>query len=259
MQDIKREKTENHNEHTLVIEGRNAVLEAFRSGRTIDKLFVLDGCQDGPVRTIVREAKKHGTLLNFVGKERLNQLSQTGKHQGVIAYAAAYDYAEIDDMLKLAGERGEDPFLFILDGIEDPHNLGAIIRTANIVGAHGGIIPKRRAAGLTATVAKTSAGALNYTPVAKVTNLVKTIEELKEKGLWFVCADMDGETMYDLNLTGPVGLVIGNEGEGVSRLVKEKCDFIAGIPMKGEITSLNASVAGGVLAYEILRQRMHKA
>ncbi|HJC33857.1 23S rRNA (guanosine(2251)-2'-O)-methyltransferase RlmB [Mediterraneibacter glycyrrhizinilyticus] len=259
MQDIKREKTENHNEHTLVIEGRNAVLEAFRSGRTIDKLFVLDGCQDGPVRTIVREAKKHGTLLNFVGKERLNQLSQTGKHQGVIAYAAAYDYAEIDDMLKLAGERGEDPFLFILDGIEDPHNLGAIIRTANIVGAHGVIIPKRRAAGLTATVAKTSAGALNYTPVAKVTNLVKTIEELKEKGLWFVCADMDGETMYDLNLTGPVGLVIGNEGEGVSRLVKEKCDFIAGIPMKGEITSLNASVAGGVLAYEILRQRMHKA
>lgn len=259
MQDIKREKTENHNEHTLVIEGRNAVLEAFRSGRTIDKLFVLDGCQDGPVRTIVREAKKHGTLLNFVGKERLNQLSQTGKHQGVIAYAAAYDYAEIDDMLKLAGERGEDPFLFILDGIEDPHNLGAIIRTANIVGAHGVIIPKRRAAGLTATVAKTSAGALNYTPVAKVTNLVKTIEELKEEGLWFVCADMDGETMYDLNLTGPVGLVIGNEGEGVSRLVKEKCDYIAGIPMKGEITSLNASVAGGVLAYEILRQRMHKA
>lgn len=259
MQDIKREKTENHNEHTLVIEGRNAVLEAFRSGRTIDKLFVLDGCQDGPVRTIVREAKKHGTLLNFVGKERLNQLSQTGKHQGVIAYAAAYDYAEIDDMLKLAGERGEDPFLFILDGIEDPHNLGAIIRTANIVGAHGVIIPKRRAAGLTAIVAKTSAGALNYTPVAKVTNLVKTIEELKGKGLWFVCADMDGETMYDLNLTGPVGLVIGNEGEGVSRLVKEKCDFIAGIPMKGEITSLNASVAGGVLAYEILRQRMHKA
>lgn len=259
MQDIKREKTENHNEHTLVIEGRNAVLEAFRSGRTIDKLFVLDGCQDGPVRTIVREAKKHGTLLNFVGKERLNQLSQTGKHQGVIAYAAAYDYAEIDDMLKLAGERGEDPFLFILDGIEDPHNLGAIIRTANIVGAHGVIIPKRRAAGLTATVAKTSAGALNYTPVAKVTNLVKTIEELKEKGLWFVCADMDGETMYDLNLTGPVGLVIGNEGEGVSRLVKEKCDYIAGIPMKGEITSLNASVASGVLAYEILRQRMHKA
>lgn len=259
MQDIKKENTENQNSHTLVIEGRNAVLEAFRSGRTIDKLFVLDGCQDGPVRTIIREAKKHGALLNFVGRDRLNQLSQTGKHQGVIAYAAAYDYSEVDDMLKLAEERGEDPFLILLDGIEDPHNLGAIIRTANIVGAHGVIIPKRRAAGLTATVAKTSAGALNYTPVAKVTNLVKTIEELKEKGLWFVCADMGGETMYDLNLTGPIGLVIGNEGEGVSRLVKEKCDFIAGIPMKGEITSLNASVAGGVLAYEILRQRLHKA
>lgn len=258
MQDMKNDNTENQNSHTLVIEGRNAVLEAFRSGRTIDKLFVLDGCQDGPVRTIVREGKKQGALLSFVSRERLNQLSQTGKHQGVIAYAAAYDYSEIDDMLKLAEERGEDPFLILLDGIEDPHNLGAIIRTANIAGAHGVIIPKRRAAGLTATVAKTSAGALNYTPVAKVTNLVKTIEELKERGLWFVCADMDGEIMYNLNLTGPIGLVIGNEGEGVSRLVREKCDFIAGIPMKGEITSLNASVAGGVLAYEIVRQRFGK-
>ena len=245
-------------EHTLVIEGRNAVLEAFRSGRTIDKLFVLDGCQDGPVRTIVREAKKHDTIINFVGKERLSQLTQTGKHQGVIAYAAAYAYSEIDDMLKLAEERGEDPFLIMLDGIEDPHNLGAIIRTANIAGAHGVIIPKRRAASLTATVAKTSAGALNYTPVAKVTNLVKTMEELKEKGLWFACADMDGEPMYGLNLTGPIGLVIGSEGEGVSRLVKENCDFTAAIPMKGEITSLNASVACGILAYEVVRQRIQK-
>lgn len=245
-------------EHTLVIEGRNAVLEAFRSGRTIDKLFVLDGCQDGPVRTIVREAKKHDTIINFVGKERLSQLTQTGKHQGVIAYAAAYAYSEIEDMLKLAGERGEDPFLILLDGIEDPHNLGAIIRTANIAGAHGVIIPKRRAASLTATVAKTSAGALNYTPVAKVTNLVKTMDELKEKGLWFACADMDGEPMYGLNLTGPIGLVIGSEGEGVSRLVKENCDFTAAIPMKGEITSLNASVACGILAYEVVRQRIQK-
>ena len=241
------------------IEGRNAVLEAFRSGRTVDKLFVLEHCEDGPVRTILREAKKQNTIVKFVKKERLDQMSQTGTHQGVIAQTAAYAYAEVEDILEAAKKKGEDPFIFVLDNIEDPHNLGAIIRTANIVGAHGVIIPKRRAAGLTATVAKTSAGALNYTPVAKVTNLVKTIEELKEKGLWFVCADMDGETMYDLNLTGPVGLVIGNEGEGVSRLVKEKCDFIAGIPMKGEITSLNASVAGGVLAYEILRQRMHKA
>lgn len=256
MQENSREYSDNNKEHTLVIEGRNAVLEAFRSGRTIDKVFVLDGCQDGPVRTIVRETKKHGAILSFVTKERLAQLTQTGRHQGVIAYAAAYDYAQVDDMLRLAEERKEDPFLILLDGIEDPHNLGAIIRTANIAGAHGVIIPKRRAAGLTATVAKTSAGALNYTPVAKVTNLVKTMEELKEKGLWFVCADMDGQPMYDLNLTGPIGLVIGSEGDGVSRLVRENCDFVAAIPMKGQITSLNASVAGGVLAYEIVRQRI---
>lgn len=243
-------------EHTLVIEGRNAVLEAFRSGKPIDKVFILNGCQDGPVRTIVREARKHDSILNFVEKDRLNQMSQTGKHQGVIAYAAAYEYAEVEDMFKLAEERGEDPFFFLLDNIEDPHNLGAIIRTANLAGAHGVIIPKRRAVGLTATVARTSAGALNYTPVAKVTNLAKTMDELKERGMWFVCADMKGETMYRLNLTGSIGLVIGNEGEGVSRLVRENCDFTAAIPMKGEIDSLNASVAAGVLAYEIVRQRM---
>lgn len=242
----------------LMIEGRNPVLEAFRSGKTIDKIFVLDGCQDGPIRTIVREAKKHDTVLNFVGRERLNQISGTGKHQGVIAFAAAYEYAQVEDMLKLAGSRGEDPFLILLDNIEDPHNLGAIIRTANAAGAHGVIIPKRRASGLTATVAKTSAGALNYTPVAKVTNLSRTMEELKQQGMWFVCADMKGEAMYRLNLTGPIGLVIGSEGEGVGRLVKEKCDFTAAIPMKGEIDSLNASVAAGVLAYEIVRQRMYK-
>ena len=240
----------------LTIEGRNAVLEAFRSGKTIDKLFVLDGCQDGPVRTIVREAKKYDTIINYVAKERLDQMSETGKHQGVIAYAAAYEYAEVEDMLKLAEEKGEPPFLFLLDGIEDPHNLGAIIRTANLAGAHGVIIPKRRAVGLTATVAKTSAGALNYTPVAKVTNLTAAMEDLKKKGLWFVCADMGGEVMYKMNLTGPIGLVIGNEGEGVSKLVKEHCDMVASIPMKGDIDSLNASVAAGVLAYEIVRQRL---
>ena len=238
------------------IEGRNAVLEAFRSGKPVDKLFVLDGCQDGPVRTIIREARKHDTIIQLVEKERLHQLSETGRHQGVIAYTASYEYAEVEDMLALAKERGEDPFLVLLDGIEDPHNLGAIIRTANLAGAHGVIIPKRRAVGLTATVAKTSAGALNYTPVAKVTNLVKTMEELKKEGLWFVCADMGGEKMYDLNLKGPIGLVIGNEGEGVSRLVKETCDYVASIPMHGDIDSLNASVAAGVLAYEIVRQRM---
>ena len=246
-------KQENRFEETM-IEGRNAVLEAFRSGKTVDKLFVLDGCQDGPVKTITREAKKQNTIIHYVAKERLDQLSETGKHQGVIAQA--YRYAEVEDMLKLAEEKGEPPFLFILDGIEDPHNLGAIIRTANLAGAHGVIIPKRRAVGLTSTVAKTSAGALNYTPVAKVTNISATIEELKERGLWFVCADMGGESMYRLDLKGPIGLVIGNEGEGVSRLVREKCDFIASIPMKGDIDSLNASVAAGVLAYEIVRQRM---
>lgn len=240
------------------IEGRNAVLEAFRSGKPVDKLYVLDGCQDGPVRTIIREARKHDTLIQFVEKERLSQLSETGHHQGVIAFTAAYEYSEVSDMLELARKKGEDPFLILLDNIEDPHNLGAIIRTANLTGAHGVIIPKRRAVGLTATVAKTSAGALNYTPVAKVTNLKKTMEDLKKEGLWFVCADMGGETMYDLNLTGPIGLVIGNEGEGVSRLVRETCDFIASIPMKGEIDSLNASVAAGVLAYEIVRQRLPK-
>lgn len=239
----------------LKIEGRNAVLEAFRSGKTIDKLFVLDGCQDGPIRSITREARKQKTLVQFVSKERLDGLSESGKHQGVIAIAAAYAYAEVEDILENARKKGEPPFIVLLDGIEDPHNLGAIIRTANLAGAHGVIIPKRRAVGLTAVVAKTSAGALNYTPVAKVTNLTVTMEELKKEGLWFVCADMDGTDMYDLDLKGPIGLVIGNEGEGVSRLVKESCDFVASIPMKGDIDSLNASVATGVLAYEILRQR----
>lgn len=239
----------------LMIEGRNAVIEAFRSGKTIDKLYLLDGCQDGPMMTIRREAKKQDTILKYVDKERLDQMSQTGKHQGVIACAAAYSYAEVDDILKRAREKGEDPFLLILDGIEDPHNLGAIIRTANLAGAHGVIIPKNRAVGLTAAVARTSAGAINYTLVAKVTNLAKTIEELKKEGIWFVCADMGGTMMYDLNLKGAIGLVIGNEGNGVSRLVKKKCDMTVAIPMKGEIDSLNASVAAGVLAYEIVRQR----
>lgn len=242
----------------LTIEGRNAVLEAFRAGKTIDKLFVLDGCQDGPVRTILREAKKTDCIVNFVKKERLDQMSETGKHQGVIAYAAAYEYGTVEEMLERAKEKNEQPFLILLDNIEDPHNLGSIIRTANQVGAHGVIIPKRRAVGLTATVAKASAGAINYTPVAKVTNLVKTMDELKKQGMWFVCGDMGGDSMYSLDLTGSMGVVIGNEGEGVSRLVKENCDFVATIPMFGDIDSLNASVAMGVLSYEIVRQRMAK-
>ena len=240
----------------FTIEGRNAVLEAYRAGKTIDKLYVQDGVKDGPIQSIIREAKKQDTIVNFVSRERLNQMSEEGHHQGVIAHAAAYEYAEVEDILKAAEDKGEPPFIFLLDGIEDPHNLGAIIRTANLAGAHGVIIPKRRASGLTAVVAKTSAGALNYTPVAKVTNLAATIEELKEKGLWFVCADMNGELMYRLNLKGPVGLVIGGEGDGVGRLVREKCDMVASIPMKGNIDSLNASVAAGVLAYEIVRQRL---
>lgn len=240
----------------FTIEGRNAVIEAIRSGKPIDKVYILDGCQDGPVMTIKREAKKHGCMMKFVDKERLDQLSETGKHQGVIAIAAAYEYADLEDLFANAEKKGESPFFILLDNIEDPHNLGAIIRTANLAGAHGVIIPKNRAVGLTATVARTSAGALNYTPVAKVTNLGRTIDELKERGMWFVCADMDGTKMYDLNLKGSIGLVIGNEGEGVSRLVKEKCDMVASIPMKGDIDSLNASVATGVLAYEIVRQRM---
>ena len=240
----------------FVIEGRNAVIEVFRAGKTVDKLFVLEHCKEGSMNTVLREAKKHDTIINYVKKERLDQMSETGKHQGVIAYIAAFEYATVDDILKKAEDKGEPPFVVILDDIEDPHNLGAIIRTANLAGAHGVIIPKHRAAGLTATAVKASDWAVSYTPVAKVTNISKTIEELKDKGLWFVCADMGGTTMYDLDLKGPIGLVVGNEGKGVSRLVKEKCDFIASIPMFGDIDSLNASVATGVLAYEIVRQRM---
>ena len=237
------------------IEGRNAVLEALRAGKPIDKLYVLDGCPDGPVRTIIREAKKGDTIINYVKKERLDQLSETGHHQGVIAMAASYEYATVEDILEKEKKKGEAPFIFVLDNIEDPHNLGAMIRTANLAGAHGVIIPKRRAVGLTPTVARTSAGAINYTPVAKVTNLKQTMEQLKKEGMWFVCADMDGTPYYQMDLKGPMGLVIGNEGEGVSRLIKETCDFVASIPMKGDIDSLNASVAAGVLAFEIARQR----
>lgn len=242
-------------EEEFTIEGRNPVMEAFRSGKTIDRLYILDGCKDGPVLSIVREAKKQGSLINYVKKERLEQMSETGKHQGVIAYLASYAYSKLEDIFALAEKKGEPPFVVLLDELEDPHNVGAIIRTANLAGAHGVILPKRRAAGLTAAVAKASAGALYYTPVVRVTNLTATMEELKKRGLWFVCADMNGTVMYDLNLTGAIGLVIGNEGSGVSRLVREACDMTASIPMKGDIDSLNASVAMGVLAYEIVRQR----
>ena len=244
------------NRESSYIEGRHSVLEAYRAGQLIERLFVKKDCKDGPILTILREAKKAGTMVDFVTVDRLNHMSETGNHQGVIANLSAFHYSEMEDIFSLAEKKGEPPFIFLLDGIEDPHNLGAIIRTANLAGAHGVIIPKRRAVGLTSTVVKASAGAIHYTPVVKVTNMVNTMEELKERGIWFACADMDGEIMYRHNLTGPIGLVIGNEGKGVSRLVKEHCDYVASIPMAGDIDSLNASVAAGVLAYEIVRQRI---
>ena len=244
--------SENH------IEGRNAVLEAFRSGKTIDKLYVQKGLKDGPVQSILRAADKTDTMVKMVEKDRLDQMSETGKHQGVIAVAASYAYAEVEDILECARKKGEDPFILLLDGIEDPHNLGAIIRTANLAGAHGVIIPKNRAAGLTAVVARTSAGALNYTPVAKVTNMKQTIEKLKEQGLWFACAAMDGEVMYRQNLKGPLGLVIGNEGNGLSKEIADCADTYIRIPMEGKVESLNAAISATLLMYECNRQRRKK-
>ena len=238
------------------LEGKHSVLEALRADQTVERLFVIKGAADSQIQTILREAKKHHVMVDFVDKERLDHMSQTDHHQGVIAKLAAFKYAELSDMFDDSEKSGEPPFFFILDGIEDPHNLGAIIRTAHQAGAHGVIIPKRRAVGLTATAVAASAGAVNHIPVARVSNLSDTIKELKDKGLWFVCADMDGTTMYDLDLTGPIGVVVGSEGSGVSRLVKENCDLVASIPMKGRIDSLNASVAAGILGYEIVRQRL---
>lgn len=238
------------------IEGRHAVAEALRAGHSADKLYVLEGCKDGPVMSIVHGARKKGAVIQFVSRERLDQLSETKKHQGVIMRMAAYEYKTVEEILEKARNQGEPPFIFLLDGVEDPYNLGAIVRTANQVGAHGVIIPKKRAAGLTAGTARASAGALNYVPVARVTNLVRTIEQLKKLGIWFVCADMDGKIMYQVDLKGALGLVIGGEGGGVSRLVREACDYTASIPMQGDVDSLNASVAAGVLAYEAVRQRL---
>ena len=239
-----------------VIAGRNAVTEALKAGRPIDSILVRRGEKNGSVSSILRMAKQAGIPVKEVDSRKLDGMCGGENHQGVIAMAAVHAFSEVEDIFALAESRNEPPFILVCDEIADPHNLGAIIRTANLAGAHGVVIPKRRAVGLTATVAKTSAGAINYTPVAKVTNLTAAIKELKEKGLWFVCADMGGTEMYKLDLKGPIGLVIGSEGEGVGRLVRENCDFVASIPMKGDIDSLNASVAAGVLAYEIVRQRM---
>ncbi len=241
------------------LEGKNAVLEAIRAGRTIDKLYIQDGIRDNTISGIISKVKGTGAVISFVKKQRLDSMSETGHHQGIIAQTTSYEYATIDDIFALAKKKGEPPFVIILDGIEDPHNLGAIIRTANLAGAHGVIIPKHHASGITATVVRASAGAINFTPVVKVTNIAKTIDELKGRGLWFACADMTGDVMYRCNLTGSIGLVVGNEGSGVSRLVKEKCDYIVSVPMKGDIDSLNASVAAGVLSYEIVRQRFEQA
>ena len=239
----------------LTIEGRNAVLEAFRSGKTIDKLFVLDGCQDGPVRTIVREAKKYDTIINYVAKERLDQMSETGKHQGVIAYAAAYEYAEVEDMLKLAEEKGEPPFLFLLDGIEDPHNLGALIRCAECAGAHGVIIPKRHSAGLTPVVAKASAGALEHMAVARVSNIAQAVTQLKDRGLWVFVAEADGTPYYEADFHVPAAILFGSEGAGVSKTVREKSDFIVSIPMYGKVNSLNVSTAASVILCHAARMQ----
>ena len=249
------QNNERENEKDVIF-GRNSVAEAIKSGRPLDSVMVARGDRSGSIPKIVADAKKAGIVIKEVDPKKLDFVCGHNNHQGIAAFGAVKEYSSVEDIFATAEERNESPFIIICDEIEDPHNLGAIIRTANLAGAHGVIIPKNRAVGLTATVARTSAGALNYTPVAKVTNLAKTIEELKKEGMWFVCADMGGTSMYQLDLKGPMGLVIGNEGDGVSRLVREKCDFIASIPMKGDIDSLNASVAAGVLAYEIVRQRL---
>lgn len=249
-------KMENYKEN--YIEGRNAVIEALKSHNeniAIDKLFILKDCHDGPVNTIVREAKKKDIIINFVNKERLNQLSVSNKHQGVIAICSAYRYASLDDILETPLANMDNSLIIVLDNIEDSMNLGGIIRTANIAAAAGVIIHNRHAALLNPAAVKASAGAVSYTPVAKHGNITQAVKELQEHGYWCVCADMNGTSMYEVPLTGKIALVIGNEGSGVSRLVKESCDFVASIPMQGEIESLNASVSAGILMYEIIRQR----
>jgi len=240
----------------LMVEGRNPVTEAIKTNENIDKLYIQEGIKDGPLVAIAGAAKAKGIMVVPVPKDKLDAMSETGHHQGVILNLSAVKYAEVEDILKLAEEKGEPPFIFVLDGIEDPHNLGAIIRSANLAGAHGVIIPKHRSATINATVAKASAGAVSHTLIAKVTNIAQVMDSLKERGLWFVCADMSGDIMYRVNMKGAIGLVIGNEGNGVSHLVREKCDMTASIPMKGDIDSLNASVAAGILAWEYVRQNM---
>jgi 23S rRNA (guanosine2251-2'-O)-methyltransferase len=238
------------------VEGRNPVLELLRSGRTVEKLLIARGAREGSILEIVQKAKAQGIVVQEVDRRRLNELSMTdGAHQGVIAFVTPYSYVEVEDILELASKRGEEPFLIVLDEITDPYNLGSVIRTAECCGAHGVIIPKRRAAGLTPAAIKASAGAVEFVPVAKVTNISDTLDLLKRHGLWVAGADMDGETYTSKDLTGPIALVVGSEGRGLGRLVREKCDFLVRIPLMGRISSLNASVAAGVLMYEVNRQR----
>lgn len=235
--------------------GRNPVMEAIRSGREIEKIFVKKGGAEGSIISIIKKAKEKGIIVTEVDKQKLDAMSLGGNHQGIVALAAVCEYVSLQDILDAAKKKEKAPFIIICDKITDPHNLGSIIRTANCVGADGVVIPKRNSVGLNSVVAKTSAGAVEYTPVARVTNIARTIDELKDKGLWIAGADMEGSSMYKTDMKGAIGLVIGSEGEGISRLVRDKCDFLVSIPMYGDINSLNASVAAAVLMYEISRQR----
>lgn len=239
-----------------IIEGRNPVIEAIKNDREIDKIMIANGAKEGSIKKITAMAKEKNIIIQYVDRNKLDEISTSHSHQGVIANVSEYRYFELDDLIQNAKDKGEDPFFIILDEITDPHNLGSIIRTADAVGAHGVIIPKRRSVHITPTVVKASAGAVEYVPVCKVTNIVNTIKTLKEHGLWIAAADMDGQTFYEQNLTGPIGLVIGSEGFGISRLVKKNCDYIVKMPMVGNVTSLNASVAGSILLYEIFKQRI---
>lgn len=242
-----------------VLVGRNAVTEALKSGRGINKLWIASGDREGSVAEIVALAKERGIVVQYVERAKIEALAGGHRHQGVLAYVAPVPYAELEDILKAAEEKGEAPFLVLLDELEDPHNLGALLRTADATGVHGILIPKRRSVSLNATVAKTSAGAVEYVPVARIGNIAQTLKKLKEKGFWVAGADMDGEkAYYEADLTGPLVLVVGSEGKGMSRLTKEACDFIVRMPMVGRINSLNASVAGSILMYESMRQRLQK-
>ncbi|MBR2079190.1 MAG: 23S rRNA (guanosine(2251)-2'-O)-methyltransferase RlmB [Clostridia bacterium] len=247
--------SQSERDSNLII-GRNAVSEALRSGRNIDTLLVVRGERNGSVGRIISECKEKGVVIKEVDRKKLDFMCGQGNHQGVAAYAAVHEYSSVEDIFALAEERGEAPFIILCDELEDPHNLGAIIRTAETAGAHGIIIPKRRNASLTWAVGKASAGAVEYVPVARVGNLSSTIDELKKRGLWVYTADMDGQNWCETDFSGPVALVVGSEGNGVSRLIKEKSDFVVSLPMRGKITSLNASVAAGILMYEVSRQRL---